>query len=141
MVETDGSLIAGPDIQGDVVAADGLSISPDELKQCRTDVPASDVLIYADIIYIERLAVLHEPVVLHFVDLAESIALHAVIVIDKDGFAGIADHSGQLLLAILGGMCFEQIRTKAVVHHIYLMQQINNTRYIRNGILSYVHIA
>ena len=49
------------------------------------------------------------------------------IVKDEDGFAVIIEQGFKFLLIILGRVRFEQVWAYHVMHHIYLMQQFDDT--------------
>ena len=77
---------------------------------------------------------MQQAVVFHFRYLAERIAKHNTIVIYEDRLGLVVEQQRQLLLAVLGGIGLEQIRSQTMMHHIHLMQQVDETRnvnYIR----------
>ena len=88
-IEAQCGIVAVPYIQGDVVAAHGLGVIADILKQSLADVLAASLLIHTDVINIQRLDVLQQYIVLHFGHHAEGITKNAVVVKDEYGFTVI----------------------------------------------------
>ena len=92
-IKAEGTRIAGPDIQGDMVAAIFLCKSEDMLIKKLPDVLAAVLLIHADIINVECSDFGHQACILLVLKDAESMATHLVIFIDTDenGRFGIAE--------------------------------------------------
>ena len=88
---------------------------------------AASTFVHTDIIDIQRLDIFQQQVVLDLIDLAECIAQHTTVVIHEYGFAVVIEHGFKFLFVILGCVGFEQVWTQHMMHHVYLMQQFNNT--------------
>lgn len=84
---------------------------------------ATSLLVHADVIDIERLDVLQEPVIPNLDDLAEGMARDVSVIIDEDGLGGVVDDGREFLFVIFGRVSLEQVRTDAMMHRIRLIQQ------------------
>ena len=93
--------------------------------------PAAHRFVHAEVIEIQGLAVLQQAVVFHLRYLAERVAAHLTVIIHKDRLRFVAEQRLQFLLAVLGGVGLEQFGPQTVMHHIHLMQQIDELRDIR----------
>ena len=121
-VERHGGIVTLPDVEGDVVAADGDGIGADVLVESFADVSAADVLIYADVVDVQGFYVLQEAVVAHLCDLAEGVSEDvAAIVKDEDGCVVFVDDGCELLRVVFGGVPPEQVGADGVMHRIYLI--------------------
>ena len=58
---------------------------------------------------------------MHILHLHKRIALHALVLIDKDGFVWLRQQVLQLLGIVLCRVRFEDVRTTLVMHHIHLV--------------------
>ena len=91
---------------------------------------AASHLIHADVINIQRLDVLEQFVILDFRNHTERMAQHLAVIENEDRLTVIIKEGFKFLLIILCRMRFEQVRAYHMMHHIYLMQQLNNGLYI-----------
>ena len=52
---------------------------------------------------------------------------YLLVIIDENRFAVIMKQGFQFMLIIFGSVRFEQVWAYHMMHHVYLMQQINDT--------------
>jgi hypothetical protein len=69
-------------------------------------------------------------VVLDLSNLAKCVAQYTTVVIHEYGFAVVVEHGFKFQFIILGCVGFEQVWAQHVMHHIHLMQQLDNALYV-----------
>ena len=106
-VEAEGGGVSFPYVEGDVVATDGFCIVADVLIQGGGNVFAARLLIYADVVNVQRLDVLQQLVALHLRNYAEGMAQYLAVVEYEDGFALVVEQCFQFLFVIFCRVGFE----------------------------------
>ena len=86
----------------------------------------TSVFVHANVVDIECFSVLQQYIVLYFSDLTKSVTQHATVVVHEYRIIAIAKHSAEFLFFIFSSVWFEQVGTNFVMHHVNLMQQIDN---------------
>ena len=123
LVEAKSSIIPFPYIQSDVVAAYRPCIVTHKLIQSLSDVLATSSFIYTDVVNIERLNILQQPMAPDLTDLTESMSQHFSFIIYEDRLILISEDCLKVLLTIFGSVSLEQIRADAMMHGIYLIKE------------------
>ena len=110
-------------LEGDQLQGEG----EDVLVQRAPRAPAAGGIVYADVVDVQRVVLLHQ-LAAGVLQHAEAVAQHPVVVIDADEHGGcfILKDLPEFRLGVLGGGALEQVGPAVVVHHVHLHQQVHD---------------
>ena len=87
---------------------------------------ATGFLIDTDIIDIQCLDILQQMMALHLCHHTKGVPQHLPVVIHEHGLTVVTEECFQFLLIILRRIGLKQVRAYPMMHHIHLMQQIDD---------------
>ena len=91
---------------------------------------STSLLIHTDVINIQRLDVVQQLVILDFRNHAEGMSQHFSVIIHEDRLAVIIKQVFKFPFIILCSIGFEQVWAYHIMHHVNLVQQLNDSRYV-----------